>query len=302
MPLGLPFRFVPVTDSPGYGLTEDLFCAQKRWYERKAYYQQKWVKTDTTMLQCESSIYPEDMQLIQVNNNIITVVKTFEWDKVFEGINYSIFETVFDVTDVPNGIYFLVSKVIFEDAINWAFMSEPIAINTEWKKTLKLKYKNSFNKDDIAWTTGLEMLFRCEMDINDYEPDSLRTSYINQVQDARLLDGTPGMQASILIGDTPGVPYYIIDILDAIFTNDFTELEGIRIVAKPGEQIKVTRGPRQYRMVGGSLTVKPYYNKRSNQFNDDTELTNAIVTAYNIETGFFGPKAQVSITEVEENG
>lgn len=295
LPFILPFKFVPNTASPGIHFDDSWACEQIKSFEKKVYYRQKWKKSNTTKLQCECTTLPETLKAYD-NNGIL--VKSFTWTVAYDAVAYKVYETTFDMSDKPEGIYFLYQRVAI-GAIDWQAITEPIHIKDNWPNTLLFRYKNSFNKDDVAWTTGIEMYFRCEAGIMDINPEAEISDYVNQVQDREIIDGTPSRSFKLYIGDAKGVAPYITDILNRIFSGDYVSIEGLEYCRAGKWEINRVKG---YPLVGASLEIVPGRNAQSLEFSDSTPLLPGVVTAYSVETGWFGPGSLVPVTEVEENG
>lgn len=288
-------------DNNGIHFDDQLYCKQIETFQIRALYQQKWRKSLTTKLQVEASTAPNSLLLI---NKFTQTIKTFAWTNVFTGNGYNIYETTFNVADVTDGVYHLYLKVV-AGALTWETLSEPIRIGSSFENLLYIKYKNSFNKDDVAWTTGIEMLFQCEMDIQDFDPEVEETDFVDQTHDTVNLDAVPSRMFLLNVGDTrdakSGVPPYMIDILNRIFACDYVNIEGKQYNNKSGSKFKITR-IKTYPLIGASLEIVERFNSQSLEFSDNTPLPDGFIAAYNIETGFFGPGSVLPIIEVEENG
>lgn len=295
-PLILPFKFVPATDTPGIFFDDKWACEQIRSWERRTYYDQKWVKTDITPLQIESTIAPNDMIIYDKAGN---QVKTLEWSVVFSAINYKLYQLNFDISDLPDGRYWIYQRVTLL-SFDYAVISEPIYSKTSWPNTMLFRYKNSFNDFDIAWTTGIQMMFRCEAAIMDPEFKRERTDYVNQILDTATLKATPHREMILYVGEAPGVAPWVADLMNRIFCCDYINAEGLLIQAKAGAEGKTNR-IKGNPMVGWSQDVVPAKNMQSLQFADTTPLTPGIVIAYDMETAFFGPGSIVPVTDVETN-
>lgn len=310
IPLVWPFKMVPFPEIESIHFDDNHFCHQIREHQMRVPYQQKWIKSVTTPLQLEASSAPTPLEVLTRNG---AVAKTFTWTLAASGNGYGIYQTTFDITDLGEGIYFLhtVAPSTLGEVI-----SEPIMSVATYPNVLMFRFKNSFNKDDVAWTTGLEMIFMCEADIQDFEPDSDETDYINQVHDTVNLDGVPHRIYQLYIGDTrngkSGVAPYVVDILNRIFSCDFISIGrpgGLmrQYNNKSGSKFRVTRN-RNYPLIGASLDLVDRFNSQSLEFNDggggggETPAVDGFIAAYNIETGFFGPGSILPIIEVEENG
>jgi hypothetical protein len=297
IPLIWPFKMVPATPTPGIHFDDDWTCNQIKSFETKVYYQQKWVKTDVTKLQVESSVVPASMQIYSRTGQ---VVKTINWEQVFAGTSYSIYELAFDIHDLPDGIYFIYAKATF-GGIDYPAISEPIYSKSAWPNTLLFTYNNSFNDFGIAWTTGIRMKFRCEAAIMDFTPQRGATDYVDQLADKTVLSGYPSRQLKLYVGDQRGVPPYVPDILNRIFDCDSVDINGKNYTADSDKwEINRVKG---YPFVGASIDIVPSVNEYSLEFSDVATLSGhrGRPYGYNIETEFFGPGAQVPIIEVEES-
>jgi hypothetical protein len=293
LPLVLPFKFVK-NGNTGMHFDDQWACDQIRFFERRVFYVQPWNKAETTMLQCESTVPPEDMQL---RNRYNGVVKTFEWVKVVEGFNYAIYNLVYDVSDVDNGVYFLYTRAQFMDSINWEWISEPIDINVSHDNTKSIVYKNSYNRDDVAWTTGLVMRMRAAFDVQDFEPGvDFNSNFIDQMRTKKILDGIAYRKFKFYIGDAPGVAPYVVDILNRIWLNDYVSIEN-KLYVSDEEEIRVTR-VRGYPLIGGALNIAEGLNSASTSFAEENDTPVQMVTSYNIKTTFFGPVATVPVIQV----
>lgn len=295
IPFLSPFKFVPATSSPGVHFDDAWACEQIKSFEKQAFYKQKWVKADTTPLQVESSIAPETLKLYDSNG---VVVKTFSWTEKYAAVDYKIYETTFDVSDMAEGIYYLLQQVTI-GAINWKAITEPVHVKTAWPNTMLFRYYNSYNRDDVAWTTGLQMQFRCEAGIMDFNPEAEITDYINQSHDREIIDGVPSRSFKLYIGDERGVAPWVVDLLNRIFLCDFVAIEE-KEYCRAGKWEIVRQ--KNYPLIGASMEIVPGQNLTSLEFADTTPLAPGIVMAYSFETGFFGEGPTVPIIEVEEYG
>lgn len=302
-PLISPFKMVPRATNPSIlGLDSSWACEQIRAFEIKATYKQKWQRGDTTKLQRESTLPPNPLKVIDRKNK---VHKSIPWTTAFDGGVYKVYELDYNIDELPDGTYYNYEQVFFSEAINFRAISEPILLKDTHINTLLINYKNSFNRDDVAWSTGIDMNFRCECDIQDFEPERDRTDHINQLHDTETIDGIAFREYQFYVGDTKdgrsGVAPYILDILNRIFVCDFISINDKLWQTKKGSNWKIVRS-RGYPLIGASIEFVEQKNVQSMQQNVDSGVRIGLVTAYNIETGFFGPVGTVPVTEVEENG
>jgi hypothetical protein len=296
-----PFKFIKWLPVKGIHFDDRWTKDQVHRFEMPVYYKQKWRRQVKTKLQVESSIAPQPIEYI---NHQGETVKSTPWVNVFASIAYSIYEVEVDFTDLPNrNTYFLYVGAL-DGADLYPALTEPIYVADEITvPNLLFEYNHHFNKDGVAWTTGIVMRFICEAGIVEFTPKGERTVSISQTQDVKTLDGVASRQFGLYIGTATGVPPYVMDLLNRIFKCSRVLIEDMQYQAAPETEIEKTfiKGNR---MMGGKLDIVPAFN------NDSLVLTNAgvlvgrpgIVTAYNIETAFFGPGSLVPILDIEIQG
>lgn len=295
----LPFPFVK---SP-----KGLFYNNIRSWQMRSNYHQKWVRSDTTKLQCESSIAPMDLKIYDLMT--LQLVKQIPWAMVFDAVSYKYYELTFDISNLPEGLYCIYQQATIL-AINWEYYSEPIASRNAWPETILHEYWHDFNDYDVAFTTGVHFKFRVEAGVMDPNPERDRTSYMNQVKKVETLMATVYDTYKLYIGTATGVPYWAIRILNYIWSmhhiylsGDYYEESGYW-QSMPDSKWEVTR-IKGFPKFGATLEVIPADNSMSVEDNDaaaGNKLAEGIVTAYNIETSWFGQKGTVPVIKIEQNG
>lgn len=299
-PYVLPFRFVPNTSTPGIHFYDSWSVEQIRSWQKKVCYYQKWNKGDTTPLQIESSIAPQPLAIYDFNGN---VAKTINWTAVLVASGYSLYECIFDISDLPDGKYIPFIRVNLL-GIDWKAIAEPIHSKESWPNTELIEYWNTFNKDDVGWTTGIRMKFRAEVAVLDAEFNSEIAFYVNQNRSTSALDGTAYNTYKLYVAgmDTDkGVAPYIVDILNRIFVCDRVFIRGKQFAREGPAKFEISRY-KAYPLVTASLEITDAVNSDSLQFSETTPLAPGIVVAYNMQTAFFGPGALVPVADMEEQG
>lgn len=295
MPLLNPIRFVKANGGTTH-FDDNWFYNLIRRGEMKVPYFQKWVKTETTTLYCESSVAPENLIIY---NSDGTVAKTIAWIQIFDAIAYKMYKLTFDLTDKAYGKYFAYQKFVAGETIILEAISECIWSKAEWPKTKRVKYKNSNNRFDVAFTLGLEFQFRGEYDIREFNPERDGSSYINQVKDRVLNVMTPSRKFKFTVGDASGVAPWVIDMYNRIFCCDQVSCEDLQYVAEEGAEWEVQR-IKGYPLVGGQLDIWPAYNMQSLEGADTSPQASGIIIAYNMETALVsGAGTTVPILEIE---
>ncbi len=280
-----PFKFLPNTANPGIHFDDSWAFEQIKSFETKVKYYQKWQVGDTTSIQIEASTIPDDLKVYCGQ----TVKKTIAWTKKADGaeIGISIYEAIFDISDLDvNKIYYLYIKSGTFEAI-----SEPIYSKTSWPNTLLFTYRNSDNNFGVAFTTGVEFSFRCEAGIMDFNPENEDANYVDQIHNVEELSGTPFRTFKLYIGDEKGVAPWVLDVLNRIFVCDYVDIEGLQYSKNTGAKWDPVR-VKPWPLMAGSLEIVPTKNASGLQFETNDDSMEGMVTAYDIDTNFFGTEKE----------
>lgn len=303
--LANPIKFTEFTDT-----NENHF--DLRWTKDqrlpnavKAYYKQKWYRSLTTPIQIESTIPPTTVKIVDPFG---AVVKTINWDTIFVGTNYNIYQFIFDISDIAAGTYFIrfdVTKLSFDRKI----VSEPIMSADSFGSIpmLVFQYWNSFNDFDIAWTLlpDTRMIFCCEgcIPANQMLPKRNATSYANQDNRVKVLSAVPYRLHQLYVGGTKldiGVAPYVLDIVNRIMDHDSVYINEKAFVANVSAEWKKT-DILDYPLVTGALDICEAGNRGGLNFSDSTPIAPGIVVGYDLDTAIFGAGTVVPILEVQEN-
>lgn len=285
-----PIKFVPNTATPGKGFDDDWMYNRIKDFETKVNYFQKWQIGDTSTLQIESTILPNDLKVYDCNK---TLKKSIPFTKVADGaeLGVNIYEATVNIDDLPvNKTYYFYLSASYA-GVDFAAISEPVRLQTSWPGTLQFAYRNSFNDFGVAFTTGVEFTFRCEAGIMDFNPESEGADYIDQIHNVEVLSGTPYRTFKLYIGDEKGVAPWVLDLLNRVFVCDHVEIEGMRYSKNTGAKWEVNR-VKPWPLFAGSLEIIPSKNKSGLQFISDTDISEGLVVAYDIDTNFFGQTAE----------
>lgn len=281
-----PIKFVPNTIQPGYPhFDADWAVNQIKSFERKVTYFQKWQIGDSTKIQIESSIIPGSL-LIQ---DCKSVVKTIPFVNTLVGdvLGVNIFEAQINLDDLPvNKVYYLYFKTQGVSK-TYEFVSEPIQLQTTWPGTMLFTYRNSFNDFGVAFNSEIDFNFRCEAGIMDFQPESDTIDYIDQIRNVEILSGTPFRTFKLYIGDEKGVGPWVLDLLNRIFSCDYILIEGMQYTKNAGAKWQINR-VKGYPLFAGDIDITPSKNASGLQFSDEDGVTSGLITAYKIDTNFFG--------------
>jgi len=287
-----PIKWYKNTNTPGMHLDDDFAYNQIKVFETKYCYSQKWQTNDETPLQIVSTVAPSPVK-VYTSGGVITATE-FPWTLVGTSgtLGVNLFECNIDFSMLAEGFYYFYFECTLL-SYSAKFVSEKQNVRTFHKLTTLFTYKNSKNKHGVYFNTGIRLNFRCEAGLMDYQPESEGKDYVDQIFNTTLLSATPYDTFKLYIGEAPGVPNYIVKILNYIFACDYVLLRrnltesGLQYVKPIGEKWEATR-VKGFPQFGWATTIQPAINQTGIQYNDNAPaLTPGIVTAYNIDTNLF---------------
>ena len=298
IPFLSPVKFYKNTPTPGVHLDDDFACQQIKGWQMQYHYQQKWKFGDSTKIQITSTIAPSSMKVYD-NLGMITGT-SFVWTLVGSGgsLGVNLYECMINLDARSAGFYHLYFECTLL-SYSAKFVSEKIHLSASHPNTMVFNYKNSVNNFGVYFSTGIDFNFRCEAGVMEYQPESEGKDYIDMIHDVKILSSVPYDTFKLWIGEAPGVPNYVIKILNYIFACDYVSIEGMQFTKPVGEKWEATR-VKGFPQTGWATTIIPSVNTSSLQYNDlSGGLTPGIVTAYNIDTNLFStePVEIVHITE-----
>lgn len=291
-----PFKFHRY-QSNGIGFDDKWTRDQRFFFEMPIYYKQKWNIGDKTKIQMESTSIPDDLKYI---NHLGQVIKNTSWTSVVVATSYRIYEVEVDFSTLPNNSTYFLYQLVQSGLNFWPYMSEPIAVATNWPNTLLYTYSHHFNDYDMAWTTGIELKFRCESGIVEFDPVTNRTTHVNQTADVSTLNGVPSRSFKLYVGLATGVPPWILDLFNRIFSCSRVLIGDMRFQMPEGGKIE-KNFIKGNRMMGALIDIVPQFNNMSLEYNDGvTGGKHGIIAAYNIDTSFFGKGSIIPILDIEK--
>jgi hypothetical protein len=304
IPFASPVKFYRYSLLPGIHLDDTFAYSQIKPFETKVCYKGKWQTNDKTPLQIESTIPPSSV-LVYTGAGKQLPGYSFVWTLVGSGGDFGVnlYECLIDFTVLPEGYYHLAFEATLL-SYSVVFISEKLDVRILHKNTLLFSYKNSFNNFGVFFNTGIIYNYRCEAGLMDYQPVSEGKDYVNQIRDTTLLSSYPYDTFKLYIGEAPGVPNYVIKILNYIFACDYVNIRrdladvGQLFVKQVSEKWEATR-VKGYPNFGWVTTVQPSLNLSSLQYTDNTEIAPGVHLVYNIDTNLFStePVMVVHITE-----
>lgn len=286
-----PVKFVEIDyeNIPAY-LTKhfDDFLASeqisdKEWMHQICY-SQKWQKSDTIKIQVESNYSPINLSLIDGDGEVVsTVVAQNKGTNKYEAGKY-IFEAVISLAGVDEGFYCL--QLTAGSPVQKTFISEPICVMEVHPTTVLLEYKNSRYHADVIFETGIEFMFRVEGTLDAFKPGGKRVMYEDERLNPTVLSAKPYRVFDLLIGNYTGVPDWVIDKLNWIWSCNSVYIDGKSFAMEEGGlDIKPQEN---YPFRGVTIKVREGINRGSKIVQSEGNTDKKLLVVYNIESKIFG--------------
>lgn len=238
-----PVQMVPqgIAPLPPYNfLHMDMYsyAAQSGRYDGYRPYLQKWQTTDNIALQCITrDLGPVQVELINAHERVFGIYPLAQIVTTAVTSPYQLYEGDIPLLDIEPGIYWLRAVAgIGETKVT--FISEPQCIQDEHPKTLYFEYSNTRNQAATIFSTGYSPAIRVEGNIINFSPRSRFAAYEDEPANMYLLDGTPYRQFTLWVGDSFGLPPYMADKINRVFTLNTVSIDGKGFVRGEDAQLE----------------------------------------------------------------
>lgn len=267
------FRWVnrnPVLD-PRYNTLP--FDQQVDYYS----YFQKWQTNDTLKIQVISDFVPhlnfytcQDQLLLNVPLNLIAI----------QVVGIKVYEAEVSFLNFPaNNTYYGTISYIDQNLVTQYWDTCPLEVRTKHAGTLLYEYWNTYNDKGIVFDTGIKFCMRIEGLVREYTPESADQLFTDQKYDTTTENSIPYRTFKNYIGTAAGLPDWIIDKMNLIFSVNTKTIDGTAYNRKDGAKWEITR-PTQTKKQDGymSLDIVPQNNIPLQQFSvGDTPVGDLIV-------------------------
>lgn len=259
-----------------------LFENQILSFQEKKRYFQKWQKSDTIATPITSNVAPSAVVLVDCTG---ATVKAGTISTVASGyITAPDVQYLFTIalSDVAEGFYWL--KATFGSTV---LLSEPLEVATTHKNTILFNYGNDINEYGIIFRTGKTFNFRCEAVLQDFQPGSNEVVFEDQPANVVRLSSFVFRSFKLIIGNAHGVPDWIADKINRIFSCDTVLLNGKQFVRPEGSKMD-RNGDRSYPMSGWTFDVREAKARDSEVIEAGIPVERQISVIYDLETTGFG--------------
>lgn len=270
------------------------------WETNKKYFQ-KWQNNDTINIQFLSNFDPIVINIIDKwGNKLASYEGVKKLQDEFQPGRYA-YEFSMPLTDVPEGCYYF-DLVAASGAL--LMFSEPFHVKQRHNNTLLYEYRDSTEKGDVLYGTGIVFCFRIEGTIGRPIMKADTESYINQKNDPVVLSSSTYKAFPVVMGGSPGIPDWAGDIINEIFSCNDVRIDG-KSYAKEGDTEFEINEEERYPLHGISCEVREGINRPGNIIDVEIDTTIKISVVHQLSTQIFadinpsGPSGLISVYSKE---
>lgn len=280
-----PVRFVPVV-TPEYRMyAGDLFSDWVLPYQKPDNYFQKWFSDTPIRLQFKANFGPLQIQILNCAGQIINTYVPVAKDTSLYDTGFTVYEVEFLPPAIAGTWYILVNAGLGPTLIQ--HISEPQIVAAKSRTLMMVEYWHAFNAHNIVYRTGIKFRKVVEAVIADLQPKAVKTMWIDQPLNAKVIDAIPYRVFRFILGDAFGVPDYIADQMNIVFCHTHVFLNGVQHTQDEGAAWEATTAD-QYARAGWRTMVRLTNNTMALRGENNNSPAQVFAVVYNIDTRVFG--------------
>lgn len=261
-----------------------------KYYARKRY-AQPWQTNDAVPLQILSNYSPHQLELYRVDPwtgvemLVVALVATYKPSSI-EGSGVKAYEFNFSWAPYEQGMYRF--RLRSGDPFIDNRISEWICLKEIHPQSVLIEYWHDENDFDTVFETGIRYCFRVQGGFTPerYKPGGERVQFADQTG-YKQLNNTPFDLEGFLIGDTFGVPGWVIQRFNHINRCRFVTYDGKQYVINTGAQFESSTAA-DYPLVGYAIDLREADAATKKRFIADGAQGAPLSLVYNFENRGFG--------------
>jgi hypothetical protein len=261
------------------------FKEQLQTYETVVNYKQKYQTSDTIYLQFESNFASIQLSVIDCEQNVLLTQAATQVraNKYLAG--YYVYEITLSLAPFSAGTIWLKLDLALGSKL---MISEPIELAESWPNTILFQYNHSKYHGDVIFETGIVFGFRCEGVVGRLEPGSERTFYRDQKLNPTTLKVRPFRAFELGIGHLTGIPDWMIDKMDWIWSCDNVQVDGKSFAVLEDSKFEDKEIHKQYPLRHWALNIQEGINRASKIVGVDVNPNKKLLVVYQIDGTVFG--------------
>lgn len=269
------------------------------FYEKKPYLQ-PWQQVDIIPFQILSNYAPHQLELYDCAGNQVDTFVLAHVLSSIEGIGEKAFEANVALNGYSEGVYQF--KLKCGSPVLETYISNFFSLKQKHDNTYLFEVTHDENDHDIVFETGIVCRLRVHGELREFQPGSDRTVFIDQPRNIVQLSGKLFSTEKLIIGDSWGVPNYMIEKINGLFLCSQVLIDGKQWVGNEGARFEATR-EGLFPMTGWAFEVRPAKAGTKKRFVADGTQGSPTTVVYQIEQKGFGPAsspASSNIIQIQE--
>jgi hypothetical protein len=262
----------------------EFFDSIPEWEEQLDYLQ-PWNNTDTFPIHFMADFGPHNILVKDLDGILITTIAVPAISTSQDDPTLKIFQANVSCSLIGNGEYrFYLESGITDKLI---LQSNRQDICTRHKHSLLLEYFHYQYHEGVVFETGVKFRFRVEGSNKYKTPASIGEDFEDQTLDDLTLDAKAYRIYELIIGDSYGVPPYVIDIVNLIFTCSDVKIDG-KGFKKPIDNKWEPNEQDGYPLKGWKTELRQSVNRNTRIYDNNDPQNSKVSIAINADSKGFG--------------
>jgi hypothetical protein len=254
------------------------------WKEMQPYYQ-PWQQSDTIKLQVMSNYAPISIKLIGENDSEVHQDNMVQVKENAHDPGMFIYELSIALSTIDEGWYYL--KLECGNPVALTLVSEPLCIKETHSNSLLLTYAHPSYYGDVVFETGYDPEMRVNGKVTFKSPASKDTFFEDQVLNMTLLNSVPFRIYDLILGDSYGIPDYLIDKLNRILGCSDLIIDGIAFTKNEGAKLE-DKEVEDYPLRGWTIELREKLNRHSRYYQNEQAQDRIAAVVLNVDSKGFG--------------
>jgi hypothetical protein len=269
------------------------------WYEKKSYLQ-PWQQNDIPPFQILSNYAPHQLELYDCEGNRVDAFVLAYASSSIEGTGQKAYEAFVALNGYAEGVYQF--KIKSGNPVLETYVSNFFYLKDLHENTVLFEVTHDENDYEMVFETGIVTKIRVYGELREFQPGADRVVFIDQPRNAVQLSGKSFSTEKLIIGDSWGVPDFMIEKINSLFLCSKVLIDGKQWVGNEGARFEAKR-EELYPMTGWAFELRPAKALSKKRFIADGTQGSPTTVTYNIEQKGFGPvtgPASSNIIQIEE--
>lgn len=270
-----------------------------RWYEERQYLQ-PWEKSDIIAFQALSNYAPHQLELYSCDGRQIDTFVLAYTASSIEPTGQKVYQATVALNGYDEGVYQF--KIKAGNPVLETYVSNFFSLKTKHEDTYLVEVTHDENDFDTVFEKGHICRLRVHGEIREFQPGADRVLFVDQPRNMVQLSGKSFSTSKLIIGDSWGVPDYIIEKINNLFLCSNVLIDGMQWVGNEGARFEASR-ESLYPMTGWAFEIRPAKASTKKRFIADGTQGSPTTVVYNIQGKGFGPMtgpASTNVIKIEE--